>query len=511
MTSTVVLTVAGNVDTAELQADSTVALADLMPGWAARCSSYPPDDLVVLAGDDTTLCDPGDNLADLGLGYGAVLRLVTGEEAMAVLEVRTVDGTSQVATAQSPDRSEPGPPPVFDTSGNGSSGTPTSADGHPSTQHAPESEAANGTLGARYDSRAGSAGEQAVATLEDPPEMAPSDQHTAQGGDTGLPARVPAGQRFTRALKAVFSSTAPPAQQSGTFGKATTPGPGERYRRAMRDSDRGHNLETMIRTAALDRCMVIAVVSPKGGAGKTTVTALLGMLFAELRRDPVLALDANPDFGNLADKLAPPDRARMCTDELARWLVARPAATPAELAARLGTGPHGLRFLPTPVGNLDRMVATADVALYRDLIARLRDYQGIILVDCGTGLLDPPVRAALNTADQILLVTDSSADTAGLVVTAAQYLPANTPTWLVANKMPDRGAMVDLDRVAQAIPQLRGVTVIPEQRLTENILTPTFDWAHGPGPWQEPLREIAARLADTWHTLDRPPGQRFEE
>jgi MinD-like ATPase involved in chromosome partitioning or flagellar assembly len=276
----------------------------------------------------------------------------------------------------------------------------------------------------------------------------------------------------------------------------------------MRDSDRGHNLETMIRTATLDRCMVIAVVSPKGGAGKTTVTALLGMLFAELRRDPVLALDANPDFGNLADKLAPPDRAGMCTDELARWLQSRPA-TPAELAARLGTGPHGLRFLPTPVGDLDRMVATADVALYRDLIARLRDYQGIILVDCGTGLLDPPVRAALDTADQILLVTDSSADTAGLVVTAAQHLPAGTPTWLIANKMPARGAMVDLDRVTQAIPQLRGVTVIPEQRLTENILTPTFDWAHGPGPWQEPLREIAARLADTWHSLDRSPGQRL--
>lgn len=511
MTSSVVLTVAGNVDTAEVAADPTVALAELMPGWAARCSSYPPDDLVVLAGDDTTLCDPGDNLADLGLGYGAVLRLVTGEEAMAVLEVRTVDGAPQIGAVHPLPLSGQGPPPASGTGVNGSSRTPTSTGGHLSTLHPPGPEATNSTLIARHESRVGTTGEPA---LEGPPEAASPVQSSpaaAKGGGTGLPSRVPATQRITRALKAVFSSTAPPAQQAGTFGKATTPGAGERYRRAMRDSDRGHNLETMIRTATLDRCMVIAVVSPKGGAGKTTVTALLGMLLAELRRDPVLALDANPDFGNLADKLSPPDGARMCTDELARWLAARPAATPAELAARLGTGPHGLRFLPTPVGDLDRMVAAADVALYRDLIARLRDYQGIILVDCGTGLLDPPARAALDTADQILLVTDSSADTAGLVVTAAQYLPAGTPTWLVANKMPARGAMVDLDRVTQAIPQLRGVTVIPEQRLTENILTPTFDWAHGPGPWQEPLREIAARLAATWHTLDRPPGQRLDE
>ena len=35
--------------------------------------------------------------------------------------------------------------------------------------------------------------------------------------------------------------------------------------------------------------------------GKTTMTALLGMLVAELRRDPVIALDANPDFGDLKD------------------------------------------------------------------------------------------------------------------------------------------------------------------------------------------------------------------
>jgi MinD-like ATPase involved in chromosome partitioning or flagellar assembly len=210
------------------------------------------------------------------------------------------------------------------------------------------------------------------------------------------------------------------------------------------------------------------------------------MLLAELRRDPVLALDANPDFGNLADKLAAPDRTGMCTDDLARWLQAQPAATPAELAAGLGTGPHGLRFLPTPVGDLNRMVATADVALYQDLIARLRDYQGIILVDCGAGLLDPPVRAALDTADQILLVTDSSADTAGLVVTAAQHLPADTPTWLIANKMLAKGAIVDLDRVAQAIWQWAFI---------ERVSTGLFLLGLGHHQEARPYLAVANRLA----------------
>ena len=53
-------------------------------------------------------------------------------------------------------------------------------------------------------------------------------------------------------------------------------------------------------------CMVIAVVSPKGGAGKTTCTALHDTLFAELRHDPVFCMDANPDFGNLKAELARP-------------------------------------------------------------------------------------------------------------------------------------------------------------------------------------------------------------
>jgi MinD-like ATPase involved in chromosome partitioning or flagellar assembly len=79
------------------------------------------------------------------------------------------------------------------------------------------------------------------------------------------------------------------------------------------------------------------------------------------------------------------------------------------------------------VATKERMIAAADFALYQQLIARLRDYAGIVLVDCGTGLLDPPVRAALEAADQIVLVTDNSATTARQVVTAAGLLPPGRP------------------------------------------------------------------------------------
>src|SRR5262245_9596846 len=46
----------------------------------------------------------------------------------------------------------------------------------------------------------------------------------------------------------------------------------------------------------------IAVLSMKGGVGKTTVTVGLGVTFAGLRGDRVIAFDANPDFGTLAQR-----------------------------------------------------------------------------------------------------------------------------------------------------------------------------------------------------------------
>ena len=46
-----------------------------------------------------------------------------------------------------------------------------------------------------------------------------------------------------------------------------------------------------------------AVISLKGGVGKTTVSATLGLGLAEYRGDRVIAMDANPDAGTLGDRL----------------------------------------------------------------------------------------------------------------------------------------------------------------------------------------------------------------
>jgi hypothetical protein len=56
------------------------------------------------------------------------------------------------------------------------------------------------------------------------------------------------------------------------------------------------------------------------------------------------------------------------------------------------------------------------------------------------------------------------------------------------------------------MPHLNGVTILPAPdggQLAENIVTPSFSWADAPTTWQEPVRELAARLANNWSQLPR--------
>jgi Mrp family chromosome partitioning ATPase len=53
----------------------------------------------------------------------------------------------------------------------------------------------------------------------------------------------------------------------------------------------------------LQGCYRIALLSLKGGVGKTTITATLDGTFASIRGDRVVAVDANPDRGTLSQKV----------------------------------------------------------------------------------------------------------------------------------------------------------------------------------------------------------------
>ena len=211
-------------------------------------------------------------------------------------------------------------------------------------------------------------------------------------------------------------------------------------REAWAHSDYRQRLEQTIAAPRLQRCVTIAVVSPKGGVGKTTTTALLGSLLAFLRRDRVVAVETNPDWGSLGRRLVPDHP--VFIDELLAGPLNEPSISTTRLDAQLGRGPDGLMVAPAPT-DPDR-AAKLDESAYRTLFARLSELVGTLVLDCGTGLDDPPARAALACADQLVLVCDDEPDTASIVAEAASWLRhAGPPLTLVVNNQ-RRGSRIDL-------------------------------------------------------------------
>ncbi len=483
------ITISGDRGRGVIPVEGDAPIATLLGDWAAHYSTLPAAELVVINSEAGTIVDPARTLVELRLGVSATLRLANLDEAAALLGAVTATvepAAVELASAVGESGQRPGPVPR-----DAGHDSPRPLRVVETSPPAIPTEAARPVI--PTDSAPPVAEPRRWATAGDPPSVPVSP---SAGGPTlshGRDIPAPTRGRWRKAAGAALSRR--PEGIVEHFAIAERPGPGTRFRCSLRATDRRQVLESIIRHATLLRCMVIVVVSPKGGVGKSSIAALLGTLFAELRRDPVLCVDANPDFGNLASKLSV-DRAHY-VDEVAYELHQRPGLTPAQLAGLLGSGPHGLRFLATPTDPPSRMVQAASRELYAFLLGRLRDFEGLIIVDCGTGFLDPPAQAALQAADQVVLVTDTSAGTAQLVVSAARQVPASTPIQLVANRM-SRGAKVDLDQVRAAVPNVSGLTVIPEMRLTENVIVPSFDWATAPRGFQLPVRELAARLALGW-------------
>jgi len=293
-------------------------------------------------------------------------------------------------------------------------------------------------------------------------------------------------------------------RESGMLGPAefTLPArlsPLARAREAWAHSDYRERLEQTIATPRLLRCATIAVVSPKGGVGKTTTTALLGSLLAFLRRDRAIAVETNPDWGSLGRRLVPDHP--IFIDELLAGPLSDPDISPARLDAQLGRGPDGLMVAPAPT-DPDR-AANLDESAYRTLFARLSELVGMLVLDCGTGLDDPPARAALACADQLVLVCDDEPDTASIVAEAATWLRhAGPPLLLVVNNL-RRGSRIDLLALERATDFAHGLAVVPrDERAAGQLHNSRFTWRHAADGWQIPIRELAALLAADWQRLE---------
>jgi len=273
----------------------------------------------------------------------------------------------------------------------------------------------------------------------------------------------------------------------------------ERAKAAWRESDYIGRLDRAIAAPRLARCATIAVVSPKGGVGKTTLTILLGSLLARARRDRIVAVDTNPDFGSLGRTLTPDHQ--VYVDDLGDVLE-QPDLSVTSLDRRLGRAIEGLMVLPAPTDPA-RMARLNEDAYLR-VIRRLQTMVGVLVLDCGTGLQEPAARAAQACADQLVLVSDANPSTASLVTEAAELLrTVGPPLTLVVNRMPaERSARIDLDGLDRLVPDAQGLVCISDDAKTAaRVASGEFGWDDAPDGWARQVRELAVVLQSDWARL----------
>ncbi|MBB3677574.1 MinD-like ATPase involved in chromosome partitioning or flagellar assembly [Modestobacter versicolor] len=172
----------------------------------------------------------------------------------------------------------------------------------------------------------------------------------------------------------------------------------------------------------------IAVVSLKGGIGKTTTTSCLGLTLAHHRGDRVVAVDANPDAGTLAERLT------NVTDVTVRDLLANVGSIRSFTDVSAYTSLAGrLQVLASDQDPaLSEAFSEEEYTTVADILAR---YFNIILTDSGTGLLHSAMSGTLAIADSLVVVGAPSVDGASRASKTLDWLIAHGHEELVARSV----------------------------------------------------------------------------
>ncbi|NYE95051.1 MinD-like ATPase involved in chromosome partitioning or flagellar assembly [Psychromicrobium silvestre] len=187
-----------------------------------------------------------------------------------------------------------------------------------------------------------------------------------------------------------------------------------------------------------------AVLSLKGGIGKTSTTVGVGMMLAEYRGDPPCAIDANPDSGDLAERALGEHRYQPegshTISEVLRNIDS--IGTLTELSHYM----HHANRLHLIAGEQDPALSDALTAQeYLRIQALISQYYSVVLTDCGTGVSHPAMSGILSTASNVVIA-------AGYAVSGAKRA-RSTLEWLAGHGYQDlaRNAVVvitDKDEVS---------------------------------------------------------------
>jgi MinD-like ATPase involved in chromosome partitioning or flagellar assembly len=262
------------------------------------------------------------------------------------------------------------------------------------------------------------------------------------------------------------------------------------------------DLHARIRRNARDSYQ-IGVFGLKGGVGKTAVTVALGSALSKVRGDRILAVDADPDGGNLADRAG-----RQSAATVSDLLADKELARYNDIRAYTSMNASNLEILSSEeYSGARREFNDEDWTNATNVVSR---YYNLVLADCGAGLFQPAARGVLSTVSGLVIVASASIDGARQAAVTMDWLRQNGyqdllgRSCVVINHVTPGKPNIDVEDLVQQferhVPPGR-VIVLPWDKhiaagteIQLDLLSRTF---------QRRITELAAALSDDFDRLER--------
>ena len=262
------------------------------------------------------------------------------------------------------------------------------------------------------------------------------------------------------------------------------------------------DLHARIRRNARDSYQ-IGVFGLKGGVGKTAVTVALGSSLSKVRGDRILAVDADPDGGNLADRAG-----RQSAATVADLLSDKELARYNDIRAYTSMNGSNLEVLSSEEYSGARREVNDDD--WKGAVGIVSRYYNLVLADCGAGLFQPASRGVLSTVSGLVIVASASIDGARQAAVTMDWLRQNGyqdllgRSCVVINHVTPGKPNIDVEDLVQQferhVPAGR-VIVLPWDKhiaagteIQLDLLGPVF---------RRRVIELAAALSDDFDRLER--------
>ncbi|MGK2867984.1 MAG: ESX-1 associated ATP-binding protein EpsI N-terminal domain-containing protein [Mycobacterium sp.] len=262
------------------------------------------------------------------------------------------------------------------------------------------------------------------------------------------------------------------------------------------------DLQARVRRNARDSYQ-IGVFGLKGGVGKTAVTVAMGSALSRVRGDRILAIDADPDGGNLADRAGRQSAATvsdlLSDKELSRYN---------DIRAYTSMNAANLEVLSSEEYSAARREFNEED--WKAAVGVVSRYYNLVLADCGAGLFTTSSRGVLSTISGMVIVASASIDGARQAAVTLDWLRQNGyqdllgRSCVVINHVTPGKTNIDVEDLVQQFERHVSpgrVVVLPWDKhiaagteIQLDLLGQTF---------QRRILELAAALSDDFDRLER--------